>query len=281
MKRVVAVLILLSLSLSLMLTAGEKFRYKFEKGKTYRYQVTTDSRTSGSMGGMEFTADSKLSFVTAMVSQGMTSEGLELIATLERATAMINVPMMGLRDSTMELSDYVGKRVRLVVSDRGKLVSFTIIDTVVAGRMSMMLGGAPTELLKRLLVTLPEGPMEAKGAWKENTPDTTKNGGVTMVIRPNIDFQAVGKETKGAHEAWKIMVNGVSAMEGAGTARGMDVTVDGSTKIAGTLHFAPKAGLLVEYDATTDSEVTQTFSGAQSGAQLMTTTSKNVIKLLN
>jgi hypothetical protein len=46
--------------------------------------------------------------------------------------------------------------------------------------------------------------------------------------------------------------------------------VDGSTKISGTVFFAPQEGVFISAEQSNDAESTQTFTGAQSGAQSST-----------
>jgi hypothetical protein len=280
MKRIISSVVVLILIAVLSAGAGEKLRYKFVKGKTYRYDIQMDNKTNGTMGGMEFTAESKFMLVTALTAEGLTVGGIELIAVLEKATARINLPMMGMRDSTMEMKEFLGKRVKLVLSDMGKVASITAIDSFGRGPMTMMLGGSPTELFRRLMLILPEQSVEMNGAWKETLPDTVKMGNMKTISKPNIEFRIAGQEKRGGMNCWKIMISGSTAIEGSGSMRGMDVTIDGTAKISGTAFFAPNEGLMTEYDASTEMEQTQTFVGEQSGAQTMTTIVKNGSKLL-
>lgn len=279
MKRILSSLILLAV-IACGSSAAEKLRYKFVKGKTYRYDIQMDNKTNGSMGGMEFTAETKFMMTAALTAGEATAGGTEIIGVLEKATARINLPMMGMRDSTMEMTEFIGKRVKLVVSDLGKVASLAAIDSFSRGPMSMMLGGSPTEMFRRLMLILPEESVEMNGAWKETRPDTTKLGNMRTVSKPDVEFRVAGMEQRGEMNCWKVLVTGKILIEGSGSMRGMDVTIDGTSKINGTAYFALGEGLMVEYDAATEVEQTQTFVGEQSGAQTMTSMVKNSSKLI-
>jgi hypothetical protein len=168
------------------------------------------------------------------------------------------------------LAELLGKRVKIVVTDLGKALSVTPIDSLPSGQRIMMAGVSPTEIFRNLFLQLPEKEVEVSGSWKDTRPDTTKTGGMTIVTKPDVEYRVTGTETRNGFSCWKIAMTGKSVSEGSGTARGMDVTIDGTTKIVGTVLFAPAAGVMVNYEATTDIDRTQTFTGAQTGSQTMT-----------
>ena len=279
MNRILLTSLLLLAIVATATAGGEKLRYKFEKGKTYTYAVSSESKLNGQTMGQEFSMDSKSDLTIAMVSSTATNDGgWELVVRIETGKIKVNFPMMGLRDTTIELTEYIGKRAKVVITGRGKTLSVEPIDTIQPGRLAMMTG-SPLEMFRRLFVTLPEQPVDVKTAWKESTPDTTNSGGVKVVIKPSIDFSVAAKETRGEYPTFRIPYTGKSTMEGTGTQRGMDVTVDGTVKSTGTMYFAPSEGLLVEAESTSDVDQTVTFTGAQSGAQTIMTTMKNSVKL--
>jgi hypothetical protein len=261
-------------------TAGaDKLRYKFETGKTYTYLVATETKINGQMMGQEFTLETKSDLSIAMTASAATAEGgWELVVRIVTGKVKVNFPMMGMRDTTVDLTEFMGKRMKVVISGRGKTLSVDPIDTIQPGRLSMMIGN-PADMFRRLFSVLPDQPVDVKSTWKETMPDTSNNSGIKVIMKPNSDFSVAARESRNGMSTLKIPYTGKATMEGAGNQRGMDVTLDGSVKASGTLYFAPKEGLLVEAESGADVDQTITFTGAKSGAQTMLTNVKTSVKL--
>ncbi len=269
MKRLLVSVLLGALVLSLG-QAGQKLRYKFEQGKTYRYEIHANNSVTGQAQGQDFTADSKTKLVIGLVLDKTLPDGsVELIGSFESFQSTLNIPMMGMRDTTIDFADLAGKRVRITMTPRGKTTAIATIDTMPRNMLLSMSGGQPADLFRRVMPELPEQEIAEKGTWTQAQPETTKTSGMTVVSKPNVTFTVAGSEAHNEHACWKITFTGTVTTEGSGTMRGVDVTTDGSVKTAGTIFLAPKEGILVDYQSTYDADQTQTFSGAQTGSQSM------------
>jgi hypothetical protein len=145
----------------------------------------------------------------------------------------------------------------------------------------MMVNLTPNDLFKQLLLELPDKELDVNGSWKKDLPDTTSRGGIKYVTKPNLDFKIVAAEKKNDFKCWKIAIIGTSTIEGGGNQRGADVTIDGTVKINGAAYIAPEEGLLVFAEQSSETEMTTTATGSQTGAATMsisTTVKSTLVK---
>ena len=250
-------------------TAGQKLRYNFEKGKAYKYSTVVGSKTSGQSMGQEFTMTSGADFDYSISLISTNNDVMTLAVKFEKFNIKLNMPMMGFNDSTIVMQEYVGKRVKVVITDKGKTLSVEPIDTIPPSRLQMMASLTPSDLFKQILIELPEKELDLNGSWKKDMPDTISRGGMKMLVKPNIIFTIVGAEKKNDFNCWKIAIAGTSAIEGSGNQRGADVTIDGTVKINGTAYIAPEEGVFVLSEQSNETEMTTTATGSQTGASTM------------
>ena len=254
-------------------TAGQKLRYNFEKGKAYTYSTLVDSKTSGQSMGQEFSMTSSTDFDYAISLLQANAGVLTMNVEFKKFNVKLNMPMMGFNDSTMVMKEYVGKRVKVVATDIGKTLSVVPIDTIPPSRIQMMAGLNPSDLFKQVLLELPEKEVGLNDTWKKDAPDTISRGGMKMTMKPKIEYKIVGEEKKNDFTCWKIVFSGTSTIEGSGNQRGMDVTIDGTVKVKGTAYFAPGEGVSVLTEQSSDTDMTTTFTGQQTGASTMSISS--------
>ena len=250
-------------------TAGQKLRYNFEKGKTQQYSAFINSRTSGQSMGQEFSVTSGTDFDYAISLLQAAAGELTLNVEFKKFNVKLNMPMMGFNDTTIVMKEYIGKRVKVVITDIGKTLSAVPIDTIPPSRIQMMAGLTPSDLFKQILIELPEKEVGLNDSWKQNKPDTIFRSGMKLVMKPNIEFKITGEEKKNNLTCWKLDFSGTSTLEGSGNQRGTDVTVDGTVKLKGTMYFAPAQGISVLVEQTSDTDLTTTVTGQQTGAQTM------------
>ncbi|MGD1046809.1 MAG: hypothetical protein ABR936_15995 [Bacteroidota bacterium] len=250
-------------------TAGQKLRYNFEKGKAYKYSTIVESETSGQSMGQEFTMTSGADFDYS-ISLISTNDGVMTLAvSFEKFNVKLNMPIMGFNDSIIVMKEYVGKRIKVIMTDKGKTLSVAPIDTVPPSRIQMIASLTPSDLFKQMLIELPEKEMDLKGSWKKDMPDTISRSGMKMLIKPSLVFNIVGAEEKNKFNCWKIAITGTSTIEGSGNQRGADVTIDGTVKINGTAYIAPEEGMFVHSEQSSETEMTTTATGSQTGASTM------------
>jgi hypothetical protein len=250
------------------------FRYKFEKGKVYKYSTTMENSTSGQMMGQEFTVTSSANFDYSLMLTTVNNGIISLTTTFDRFDLKLNMPMMGFNDSIIVMKEYIGKRVKVTLSEQGKTLSVEPIDTIPPSRLQMMANLTPTELFRYFVLEIPEKKLDTNVVWKKDTPDTTMRSGMKMVTKNNIDFKVVGRENKKEYQCWNISLNGTSTIEGSGSQRGNDVTIDGSIKVNGSVYIAPKEGIFVFSEQANVMDMTTTVSGAQTGASTMAINTK-------
>ena len=261
-------------------TAGQELHYKFEKGKAYNYSTVIESKMSGQSMGQEFTMTSGADFDYSITLASMNSGVMTLTVKFEKFNIKINMPVMGFNDSTIVMREYVGKRIKVVMTDKGKTLSVVPIDTIPPSQVQMMAGLDPSDLFKQILLELPEKDIDVNGSWKKNNPDTISRGGMKMVIKPNIEFKVVGAEKKADVNCWKIAITGTSSIEGSGAQRGADVTIDGTVKINGSAYIAPAEGIFILSEQSNETEMTTTATGSQTGASTMSISTTVKTKLI-
>jgi hypothetical protein len=250
--------------------AGQRFKYQFEEGKIYKYSTVIESKTSGQAMGQEFTMTSGLNMDYKLSLIDLKDRIFTLMVTFNKFDIKLNMPMMGFNDSTIVMKDYIGKRIKITMTDRGKTLSVQPIDTIPPSRIQMMASLTPTELFKQLLIEFPEKELDVNSTWKKDMPDTTLRGGMKIVTKQNIEFKVVGSETKNGYDCWKITIGGTNMIEGSGSQRGNDVTIDGTVKINGMAYVSPAKGIFVLSEQSVDNDMTTTVTGAQTGASTMT-----------
>jgi hypothetical protein len=231
--------------------------------------------------GQEFTMTSGADFDYSISLTSVNAGVMTLTVKFVKFNIKINMPMMGFNDSTIVMREYVGKRIKVVMTDKGKTLSVVPIDTIPPSQVQMMAGLDPSDLFKQILLELPEKEIDVKGSWKKNNPDTISRGGMKMVIKPNIEFKVVGAEKKADYNCWKIAIIGTSSIEGNGAQRGADVTIDGTVKINGSAYIAPAEGIFVLSEQSNETEMTTTATGSQTGASTMsinTTVKSKLVK---
>jgi len=116
-------------------------------------------------------------------------------------------------------------------------------------------------------------------SWKKDLPDTSSRSGLKIVTKYNVDFKIIGEEKKNDLPCWKIAISGTSTIEGSGSQRGADVAIDGTVKIHGSAYMAPAEGVFVLSEQSTETDMTTTATGSQTGASTMsiTTTAKTML----
>jgi hypothetical protein len=140
-----------------------------------------------------------------------------------------------------------------------------------------MLRIGPAEIAQRLILELPPQEIDTNVSWKKTTPETMNQGGVNIVTKPNIEYKLGPNEVDGRLVCRKIVFRGTSVIEGSGITQGIGVSVDGTMKTDGAALFAEENGLLVSVRQTQETDMTQTLSGAPTGAVIIM--SKNTMTM--
>ena len=236
--------------------SGQRLRYQLEKGKTYSYSANVVGVNEAYLADIDYSIevnDAKEEVYTlTIVFQKWTMK-----ATI--AIYKINNWLAGTHDSTIVMKEYIGKRIKVVMTERGKILSTVPIDTMVTSDIftigNIDRASTPINFLKRLFIEFPEKEMAMYDSWKENIPDTTTIGSLNMVREPNIKYTVAGTETRNGFDCWKITFRGASTSEGIGTQNGYERTRDETEIASGNACFVPAKGIFVFFEHFEDWEL--------------------------
>ena len=245
------------LMLHAFVTGQEKYSlaYKMEKGNIYRYSQDNAIESTQEMGGQEtkFVSDghSIVRFQIDSVSQEGT---MNLIFSNEEYK--FHSRIMG-RDTSMNINGLAGKRVQVQLSRLGKVLKETTIDSGMIDGKNVVLkfaGGAH-------FPQLPENQVSIGEKWPKNSIDTTIVGDGRTIVKSNVEYKLSGTESKGKHQCLRIEYKGTLETTGKMKQMGMDLVLEGTGEISGFLLFDFSAGLMVEEQSVTMTEVTMAVTG--------------------
>jgi len=253
----------ISLSLIVLLAASamaqETFRleYKFQKGKTYRYNAVSAGSMIQEMMGKEMKMANGSNITTRMVVENTLPDGnIVMVASADSARISSKSQMM---DTTMVLGNIIGKKTRIVMSKLGTVLSREIIDSV---KSEAMFGGG-TQRGMVSVTRLPGKEVKVGEVWTDVLIDTIESMGGKIYRRSNLEFTLTGKEDRSGHHCLKIGYTGTLADTGKMAMGGMELYLEGNGKIKGTMYFDPKLGLTVYDEMTSDTEETMAVTGQQ------------------
>jgi hypothetical protein len=249
--------------------SGQRLRYQFKQGKTYSYSTRIDTKTSGQMMGQEFIISSDVDFDYSMRVIHMSENRYTMQATFEKYDVNLHIPILGFNDSTVIMKEYVGKRMIVLMTDRGKILSIEQVDSLPPCRIQFIANLSPLNIFRKLIFELPEEAMDMNGSWKNKNPDAVTQGNLTIVTQQDVEFKIVGAEKKNSYDCWKILITGSSTLEGSGSQGANTVTVDGIIKNHGSVFIAPVDGVFVSAEQTVENELTTTITGQETGASTM------------
>jgi hypothetical protein len=253
------ILLCVALGAALPARAQEEFtlRYKFEKGKNYRFIDSINVKSSQEMMGQEVKATSSVRAATGVLATEIGADGSAVLTvTPEAMNISIHSSQM---DTIITPKEMIGKRSRVTVSPLGTTSRREVIDTV-------KFTGLTRQVAQRELVrfhVFPESPVKVGGTWKSVRPDTNASMGSNIVTIATIEYSVLGKEKKNGKEALKISYKGKVTVAGKGSMMGSDFFIEGSGSTGGTMYLDPASGLVLSEDSTLDMESTIALTGQQ------------------
>jgi len=232
--------------------------YRFAKDHPYRFRDTTTVTSSQEMMGQEMKVASTVVITSRMIPAEAKADGSTVVTVSADGVMMkIKSPM---QDTTLTLSNAVGKRTRLTLSKLGETLAREVVDTVKVTGMSMAAGRQ--DMLR--LHVFPDHPVKVGEKWKTVKPDTTDmGGGGKMVTVSNGESTLMGKEPHAGHECLKISYTGTLTLTGKWSMNGMEFFLEGGGKTSGTYLVDPATGLPVIEDSRYDVESTVAITGQQ------------------
>jgi hypothetical protein len=263
--------------------AGEKLRYNLVKGSTHVYSFMRDvtSSAEGMGTGLNVTVGTQVRFTLSV--DEVTADGNTIcVARIDSFASRVDSPMI--KDSTVGAEALHGKRSKVMLTPTGKTVSVVPIDSVVEtgvmAKVRGMGGFAPGEFFRNLFLELPDRPIGVGESWKYTRSDTLNRDGFRIVTNPEIEYTIIGAAKVGGYDCLKIEAKGMALVHGSGSQRGMDLEIDGTVKSKGIAFFAPKEGLLVQMEQSSEAERTMTGSGEGMFTSTSTTSQKSNLNLL-
>jgi hypothetical protein len=246
-----------------------QLKYGFEKGKVYRYADLVTSTMVQEMMGQEM----KIYTTARMVSRVEVAEKRQdgasvLITSMDSLVVATKSPR---RDTTMVMEELIGKRNRVVLSQLGVVESREVLDSVtVIPRM-----GRSTAFREAVRFhQLPKLPVAVGGKWKTAVADTNDAMGGKMVSTSTLEYTVAGREQQIGHDCVKLTYTGTSSIEGKGSMMGMDVFMEGTGKLSGTVFFDDREGLVVMEEGQNDTDITAAITGQQNMTIPMTQSAK-------
>ena len=270
----------ITLSLLFLFIAGlnaqdtYKLEYKFEKGKTYRYQDITKTDMTQEMMGKEMKIKSESNVVNRLVVDDVTKNGNAILLISADSMKVFSSTPMG--DTTIIMSELIGKRTKVVLSNLGKIENREIVDSVkITGRAA---GAAQREAIQ--FAKLSDKVVKIGETWTATTQDTVNQMGGKIAVTGNYEYTLLGQEKKDDRNCLKITYTGKTTTEGKAKMQGMEFFIDGSGKTSGTIYFDAKAGLVVYEETLNDSETNMALTGEQQMIIPITQVTKSIRTLI-
>ena len=258
LSRSLAILCAAAVSLSLA-TAQQTYTlvYKFAPGATYQYKSVSDGTVIQEMMGQEMKIENGSDMTVSLMTENVAGDGsMTLVTKLVEGTTRMKNPM---QDTTIALTDMIGKRMKIRVKADGTVLGREIIDTVeTQGRMR---SAGQREAVRFHI--LPGKSIKTGETWSSTFVDTVDNMGGKIVNTVISDYTFAGTEAKDGATCLKLTYSGSIAIEGSGTMQGMDIYIEGGGKVNGTMYFDPARGMVVQDESTTETESTIAVTGQQ------------------
>jgi hypothetical protein len=254
----IVVLIIASVGTSL---GQEAFtmKYKFARGKTYRYADTVMTNMTQEMMGQEMKMTNGVHAIMRIVGEEAAADGGSvLLVSADTIRVSVKNPRM---DSTLVPMELAHKRTRVTLDARGDVKKRVTVDSVQAPGMMGMGSGTIQQLLR--FPILPEKAVKAGEKWTGMRSDTSDAMGGKSVSNTTYEYTLVGKGRYSGQDCLKISYSGKMTITSKGTMGGMDVFTEGNGTMTGTVYFDPKAGLMVAEEGKMDVELTAAVTGAQ------------------
>jgi hypothetical protein len=237
---------------------GIQLIYKLEKGKSYVYETKAEIHSAQTVMGNEVTATinsySRLRFTVDDVD----SDGnMTLTSSFDSVAVRIHSPQM---DSTLvNPFGIVGKRAKDIVSRYGEIIRTTTIDSLL---IPMNLG------IRRVsgstaFTDFGENVVKVGDSWDRTKTDTVDQMGGKMVVTTKVTYTLLGSVDTLGYDCYKISSKGTSSFEGKGISMGMNMFIEGTGTLNGTVYFAPKEGMLVQSETSSQQELKASMTGQQ------------------
>lgn len=232
-----------------------KLSYKLEKGKTYKYMQDNIIETIQEMGGQEMKMNTDGHSVMQYEVEDVSKVGV-MTVLYSYAEAKFRMKGMG-KDTIMDLKNMLDTKTRAEILPNGKVLKNKVADTTKSSKAATALN----MFANANFAILPDQAVSAGDKWPRVSSDTTATEGGEMIYKRNLEYSFIGNETKGSRECLKIDFKGTMEITGKMKQMGMDMVIEGSGEISGSVWFDPAAGLMIEDQNVNTIEMTMALTG--------------------
>jgi hypothetical protein len=242
--------------------------YKYEKGKTYRYQEETKYESVQEFNGQEMKATGSSLSLIKMAIENVTGNGdITLIHSYEDMKVSTKMATM---DTTMVMKDLLDKKNQITISRSGKLIEQKVIDTVDIAKNIVSSRSSLSDVYKEFGV-FPEGDVKTGDTWNNDQTDTVD--GTQMVTKTTRKLTLAGIEEKNGHSCLKITYTGTVEIGGKMNRMGMDFFMEGNGEISGSIWFDQNRGIIIAKEGSSDQDMTMAMTGQMQMTIPITTSS--------
>ena len=248
--------------------------YAYKQGKIYRYSNMMATTSTREMMGREVKTTANVFGTTRLAVDNVADDGsCSFTTSMDSLRIDVKSPEM---DTTIVPEGMTGKRSSLVVTKYGVIRSRAVIDTIKG--QAMMMGVGQREMVR--FHQLSEKPVKTGEGWKVSTKDSIDLMGGTSIVATEMAYTLGGKEVKAGRECLKVSYTGTSTTVGKGSMMGMEIFIEGTTKMSGTFDIDPEQGLIIAEVMEATGESTVATTGQQAMTIPVSTTIKSTRALI-
>lgn len=267
------VLLLLSVVGCLAQVDAVALRYRFEKGKTYRYMVETQVQGIQKIMNHEEGVTVNRTDVVRMEIRDANDSLLKASVSYEGIFGEMQTRQ---QRSMINGEGIIGKKVEWTFTSRGKTVAIAKVDTF---KESPVIGD-PVINFRGMILPLPDQLLQVGDTWMWTEPDTFQAMGGKIIVAPEIECKVAGYEDKANYRCLKITYSGKVSIEGNGALQGAEYSMTGESKSEGTVYFVPQEGIVVAQESTQEQETRTDLFGPRSMTIIGMQTVKASVQLL-
>jgi hypothetical protein len=203
--------------------------YRFLPGTTYLYADTAWSNQTQEMMGQEMKITSITTKRARVVGEKVNADGaMVLVSSLDSMTASTKSPM---KDTTMVITDLLGKRMRLTVGSDGTVFRREPIDSI---KFTTVMGRAMPMREAIRFHRMSKNPVGVGSTWKSDVVDSADVMGGKLVSHIKMDYAVAGNSVRQGRSCLQVGFKGEIGMEGKGSMMGMELFMEGKGKTSGT-----------------------------------------------
>lgn len=234
-----------------------RLEYKLEKGKAYLYGDTISVESTQEMMGQEQKTSASVLSVTRIVPTALTDDGSAVIELSADSVSMhIKNPQM---DTLIVPRNVFGKRTQLTLSKTGVVSDRKTLDSIVSSGIMRAFGQRESFRFHRF----PAKQVNVGDKWSLPQTDSTDAMGGKMITVATFDYTLKGREARMGKNSLKLAFSGKMTVTGKGSMMGMQVFVEGSGTVGGTLYVDAMSCMPLYEESKTDMESTAALTGAQ------------------